>query len=82
MVEHLLNGLSDQFHLVGPLVYFSFQPMLHNWCYKGCGMYYPVRGRCIYIYIYIYDPLLLIRIVAHKVAATGFLSHYLTGPLI
>ena len=27
-----------------PLRYFSFQPVLHNWCNKGCGMCYPVCG--------------------------------------
>ena len=25
-----------------PIEYFSFQPVLHDWCYKGCGMCYPV----------------------------------------
>ena len=34
---------------------FSFQPVLHNWCNKGCGMYYPVRGM-----MHIKEPLLLI----------------------
>ena len=29
-------------HGVDPLSYFSFQPVLHNWCNKGCGMCYPV----------------------------------------
>ena len=29
---------------VDPLSYFSFQPVLHNWCYKGCGMCYLVCG--------------------------------------
>ena len=24
--------------------YFSFQPVLHDWCNKGCGMCYPVCG--------------------------------------
>ena len=24
--------------------YFSFQPVLYNWCNKGCGMYHPVCG--------------------------------------
>ena len=27
---------------VDPLSYFLFQPVLHNWCNKGHGMYYPV----------------------------------------
>ena len=25
-----------------PLSYFLFQPVLHDWFNKGCGMYYPV----------------------------------------
>ena len=29
-------------HGVDPLSYFSFQPVLHDWCNKGRGMYYPV----------------------------------------
>ena len=29
-------------HGVDPLSYFSFQPVLHDWCNKGCGMCYPV----------------------------------------
>ena len=28
--------------MVDPLSYFSFQPVLHDWCNKGCGMCYPV----------------------------------------
>ena len=36
--------------------YFSFQPVLHNWCIKGCGMCSPVYGMG-----YIKEPLLLIR---------------------
>ena len=36
--------------------YFSFQPVLHDWCNKGCGMYYPVCGM-----MHIKEPLLLIR---------------------
>ena len=31
--------------MVDPLSYFLFQPVLHNWCTKGCGMYYPVCGK-------------------------------------
>ena len=29
---------------VDPLSYFSFQPVLHDWCNKGRGMCYPVRA--------------------------------------
>ena len=25
-----------------PISYFSFQPVLHDWCNKGCGMCNPV----------------------------------------
>ena len=39
----------------GPLSYFSFQPVLHDWCNKGCGMCYPVCGM-----VHIKEPLLLI----------------------
>ena len=41
---------------VDPLSYFSFQPVLHDWCNKGCGMCYPVCGM-----VHIKEPLLLIR---------------------
>ena len=30
------------FHGVDPLCYFSFHPVLHDWCNKGRGMCYPV----------------------------------------
>ena len=40
---------------VDPLSYFSFQPVLHDWCNKGCGMCYPVCGM-----MHIKEPLLLI----------------------
>ena len=29
---------------MGPLSYFSFQPVLHDWCNKGRGILYPVCG--------------------------------------
>ena len=35
--------------MVDPLSYFSFQPLLHDWCNKGRGMCYPV-----YFYYYYY----------------------------
>ena len=37
------------------LFHFSLQPVLHDWCNKGCGMYYPVCGM-----MHIKEPLLLI----------------------
>ena len=30
--------------MVDPLSYFLFQPVLHDWCNKGCGMSYSVCG--------------------------------------
>ena len=36
-------------HRVNPLSYFSFQPVPHDWCNKGCGMCYHMK-----------EPLLLI----------------------
>ena len=35
--------------------YFSFQPVLHHWCNKGCGICYPICG-----IMPIKEPLLLI----------------------
>ena len=42
-------------HGVDPLSYFSFEPVLLNWCNKGRGMYCPVCGM-----VHIKEPLLLI----------------------
>ena len=42
-------------HGVNSLNYFSFQPVLHDWCNKGRGMCYPVCGM-----VHIKEPLLLI----------------------
>ena len=49
VVGSILHGWVD------PLSYFSFQPVLHNWCNKGLGMCYPVCG-----IVHIKEPLLLI----------------------
>ena len=49
------DGSSDQSFMVDPLSYFLFQPVLHVWCNKGCGMCYPVCGM-----MHIKEPLLLI----------------------
>ena len=42
-------------HGVDPLNYFSFQPVLHDWCNKGHGMCYPVCAM-----VHIKEPSLLI----------------------
>ena len=54
-VQSWCDGSSDRSFMVDPLSYFSFQPVLHDWCNKGCGMCYPVCGM-----VHIKDPLLLI----------------------
>ena len=52
MVQWVLGSI---LHRVDPLSYFSFQPVLHDWCNKGRGMCYPVCGM-----MHIKEPLLLI----------------------
>ena len=39
-VSSWCDGSSDRCFMVDPLTYFSFQPVLHDCCNKGCGMYY------------------------------------------
>ena len=57
MVRAFAHGAMG--HRIDPswwtLSYFSFQPVLHDWCNKGCGMYYPVCR-----IMHIKEPLLLI----------------------
>ena len=50
-------------HGVDPLSYFSFQPVLHDWCNKGRGMCYPVCG-----IVHIKEPLLLIDMWRQRVS--------------
>ena len=61
--------------MVDPLRYFSFQPVLHDWCNKGRGMCYPVCGM-----VHIKEPFCYSERVA-DVAVAGFLFRYLSGPL-
>ena len=68
VVGSILRGMD-------PLSYFSFQPVLHDWCNKGCGMCYPVSGM-----VHIKEPLCLLKRVAN-VAVAGFFSRYLNRPL-
>ena len=46
VIRALAHGAmgSSILHGVDPLSYFSFQPVLHDWCNKGRGMCYPVCG--------------------------------------
>ena len=50
------DGSSDRSFMVDPLSYFSFQPVLHDWSNKSCGMCYPVCGM-----VHIKEPLLSIE---------------------
>ena len=52
MVQWVVGSI---LHGVDPLSYFSFQPVLHDWCNNGRGMCYPVCGM-----VHIKEPLLLI----------------------
>ena len=49
------DGSSDRSFMVDPLSYFSFQPVLHDGCNKGCGMCNAVCGM-----MHIKEPLQLI----------------------
>ena len=51
---NVLCILASEF-LISQLNYFLFQPVLHDWCNKGCGMCYPVCGM-----VHIKEPMLLI----------------------
>ena len=64
---------SDRSFMVDLLSYFSFQPMIHDWCNKD----YPVCEM-----VHIKEPLLLIGTSSYYVVeAADFLSRYLNGPL-
>ena len=56
-VRSWCDGSSDRSFMgvVDPLSYFSFQPVFHDWCNKGRGMYHPLYGM-----MHIKEPLLLI----------------------
>ena len=53
--------------MVNPLSYFSFQSVLHDWCSKGHGMYYPVCEM-----VHIKDLLLLIGKSSHCSGGSRF----------
>ena len=62
--------------MVDPLSYFSFQPVLHDWCNIGCGMCYPVCEM-----VHIKELLLLIGKSSPCGGSRFPLSYYLNGPL-
>ena len=43
-VEIVVRRLVSCVCVTGPRLTISFQPVLHDWCNKGRGMYYPVCG--------------------------------------
>ena len=47
------DGSSDRSFMMDPLSYFLFQPVIYDWCNKGCGMCHPVCGM-----VHIKEPLL------------------------
>ena len=53
--------------MVDPLSYFSFKPVLHDLCNKGCGMCYSVCGM-----VHIKEPLLLIKKSSPCSGGSGF----------
>ena len=61
---------------VDPLNYSSFQPVLHDWCNKGIGFVLS----CLCDDAYKRTLAASKKRIAH-VAAAGFLSPYLSGPL-
>ena len=54
--------------MLDPLSYFTFQPVLNDWCNKGSGMCYPVSGM-----MHIKEPLLLIKKSSQFSGGSGFL---------
>ena len=54
-VRSWCDGSLDRSFMVDSLSYFSFQPVLHDWCKKGSGMCNPDCGM-----VHIKEPLLLI----------------------
>ena len=56
--------------------YFSFQPVLHDWCNKGCGMCNPVCGM-----VHIKEPLLLIEKSSPCGGSEFSLAICVVGPL-
>ena len=50
--------------MADPLTYFSSQLVLHDWCKKGRGMYYPVYGM-----VHTKEPL---RLIGKSSGGSGF----------
>ena len=57
----------DRSFMVDPLSYLAFQPVLHDGCKKGYGIYYPVCGM-----VHIKELLLLIEKTSPYSGGSGF----------
>ena len=69
--------------MVNMLSYFPFQPVIHDWCSKDRGMYYPLCGIRLH-FLPDYDrgkrPLAAIqKRVVHVVPAADFLCFCVSG---
>ena len=60
---------------MGHRINFLFQPVLHNWCNKGCGICHYVCGM-----VHIKDSLLLIEKSSSSSDGSRFFYRYLNGP--
>ena len=62
--------------MVDPLSYFLFQTVLHNWCNKGHGIFYPVCGM-----VDIKDPFQLIRKSRPGSSGVGFFLYHMSDTI-
>ena len=56
VIKKHTHGVTWAIVLLSSVGYFSFQPVLHDWCNNGRGMCYPVSGM-----VHIKEPLLLLE---------------------
>ena len=56
LLKKQTHGVTWAIVLLSSVGYFSFQPVLHDWCNNGRGMCYPVSGM-----VHIKEPLLLLE---------------------
>ena len=63
-IRHIFSCWFVVKHSFIHLSYFSFQPVLHDWCNKGRGMCYSVCGM-----VHIKEPLLLIDMWRQRVSS-------------
>ena len=82
-VRSWCDGSSDRSFMVDPLNYFSFHPVLHDWCNKGRGMCYPV---CVILNIGLHtgltEPDSTVVMSANVLVGTGFTFWYRLQPRV